>query len=83
MFLWVSYCLLMQIFGQIPMSRRYVGQLLETAMKIEFKSPAIKNIDINHFAILIGLLNRIVRLMLSNMKLSCDGTQGETTAKWS
>ncbi|HAU0792899.1 TPA: DUF5677 domain-containing protein [Legionella pneumophila] len=59
---------------------RYVGQLLSTAMKIEFKSPAIRNIEINEFAILIGLLNRIVRLMLSNMKLSSDGTQGETTA---
>jgi hypothetical protein len=59
---------------------KYVGLLSNFYASIQRKSPAIKNIPKIHYSILIGLLNRCSRLMLSNVALSHKGLFGETTS---
>jgi hypothetical protein len=42
--------------------------------------PAFRSIPAQHYHVLMGLLNRCTRLMLSNVALSHEGKFGETTA---
>lgn len=42
--------------------------------------PAFRSIPVQHYHVLMGLLNRCTRLMLSNVALSHEGKFGETTA---
>ena len=58
---------------------KYVSILANTAACIAPRSPAFRDIPPVHFAVLIGLLNRCSRLMLSNTALSSTGHFGETT----
>lgn len=59
---------------------KYVGQLSNFYASIQLTSPAIKDIPKIHHSVLIGLLNRCSRLMLSNVALSHEGLFGETTS---
>ena len=59
---------------------KYVGLLANFYASIQKKSPAIKGIPKIHYSVLIGLLNRCSRLMLSNVTLSHKGLFGETTS---
>jgi hypothetical protein len=57
---------------------KYVGGVCVTFACIDRKSPAIRKIPALNYAILIGLLNRCARLMLSNMCLATTHKYGET-----
>ena len=59
---------------------KYVGLLANFYASIQKESPAIKDISKIHYSVLIGLLNRCSRLMLSNVALSHKGLFGETTS---
>lgn len=59
---------------------KFVGSLTASVMNIQRQSPAYKAIPSQHYHVLIGLLNRCARLMLSNVALSHEGRFGETTA---
>lgn len=60
---------------------KFVGNLCNFFACLRRDSPAFTSIPQIHFAVLIGLLNRCSRLMLSNIALSHDGGFfGETTA---
>jgi len=59
---------------------KYVGLLSNFYASIQRESPAIKDIPKIHYSVLIGLLNRCSRLMLSNVALSHKGLFGETTS---
>lgn len=59
---------------------KYVGALCSTISCISPDSPAFQNIPPIHYAVLIGLLNRCSRLMLSNVRLSSTRKYGETTS---
>lgn len=58
---------------------KYVGLLANFYASIQKESPAIKDISKIHYSVLIGMLNRCSRLMLSNVALSHKGLFGETT----
>ncbi len=58
---------------------KYVGVLSNRAACLAPDSPAFRSIPAVHYAVLMGLLNRCSRLMLSNIRLSCAGRYGETT----
>lgn len=58
---------------------KYVGLLANFYASIQLDSPAIRDIPENQYAVIIGLLNRCSRLMLSNTALSHEGLFGETT----
>ena len=58
---------------------KFVGGLL-SSFEHTTGSPAYRQISQQHYHILIGLLNRCARLMLSNIALSHEGRFGETTA---
>lgn len=58
---------------------KYVSILSNTAACIAPESPAFRDVPPVYFAVLIGLLNRCSRLMLSNTALSSTGRFGETT----
>lgn len=58
---------------------KFTGALANFCARIERSSAVILQIDIRHWSVLIGLINRCSRLMLSNVKLSADGLFGETT----
>ncbi|HAT2098234.1 TPA: hypothetical protein I8032_000295 [Legionella pneumophila] len=58
---------------------RYLGQITLVSASIDFRSPSITFENISNYGILIGLLGRISRLMLTNMKLSSEGLGGEST----
>lgn len=58
---------------------KFVGIFCNTAASISRSSLAVKKIPSVHYAVLIGLLNRCSRLMLSNIRLSSTGKYGETT----
>lgn len=58
---------------------RCVGMFAQFICLLDPKSPAFKEYKKFESAVFIGLLNRSVRLMLSNMKLSENGMFGETT----
>jgi hypothetical protein len=59
---------------------KFVGGLTVFVANIRRDSPAYRQISQQHYHILIGLLNRCARLMLSNIALSHEGRFGETTA---
>ncbi|MGE5384450.1 MAG: DUF5677 domain-containing protein [Betaproteobacteria bacterium] len=59
---------------------KFVGALCNFFASIRPDSPAVRSIPPVHYAVLIGLLNRCSRLMLSNVALSHEGLFGETTA---
>ncbi|MBL4781847.1 MAG: hypothetical protein JKX92_06350 [Porticoccaceae bacterium] len=59
---------------------KYVSQIAYFYASIQLNSPAIKDIPKIHHSVLIGLLNRCSRLMLSNVTLSHEGLFGETTS---
>lgn len=58
---------------------KYVGALCNFCAYIQQDSPAIRSIPPIQYYILVGLLNRCFRLMLSNVALSHEGLFGETT----
>jgi hypothetical protein len=59
---------------------KFVGSLNVVIAHIQRESPAFRAIPDQHFHVLVGLLNRCARLMLSNVALSHEGKFGETTA---
>ena len=59
---------------------KFVGVLSTVTAHIQRHSPAYKPVPSEHYYILVGLLNRCARLMLSNIALSHEGKFGETTA---
>lgn len=58
---------------------KYVGSLCSFYSCIRQDSPAVRSIPPIQYYILVGLLNRCSRLMLSNVALSHEGLFGETT----
>lgn len=58
---------------------RSVGMLVQFICSLDPTSPTFKEYEKFESAVFIGLLNRCLRLMLSNMKLSENGKFGETT----
>ncbi|MFC3908121.1 hypothetical protein ACFORL_03385 [Legionella dresdenensis] len=58
---------------------RHVAIFVNFIGSLDPMSPAFKEYQKFESAVFIGLLNRCVRLMLSNMKLSENGVFGETT----
>jgi hypothetical protein len=58
---------------------KFVGILCNTVACISPDSPALQDTPPVHYAVLIGLLNRCSRLMLSNVRLSSTRKYGETT----
>lgn len=59
---------------------KFVGQLCSVIARFDPSSPIVKQTNSVNYSILIGLLNRCSRLMLSNIVLSNEGKFGETTA---
>lgn len=58
---------------------KYVGELSIRVACLAPDSPAFRPIPTVYYAVLVGLLNRCSRLMLSNMRLSSTKRYGETT----
>ena len=58
---------------------KYVGVFCSLIACIKYDSPALHDLPQVHYAVLVGLLNRCSRLMLSNIALSSTGKFGETT----
>jgi len=59
---------------------KFTGGLCITFANLQRNSPALRSIHKIEYSILVGLINRIARLMLSNVHLSFEGGFGETTA---
>jgi hypothetical protein len=59
---------------------KYIGIVTNIFACISIESPAFKNIKPLHYSILIGLLNRCSRLILSNISLSHTGYYGDTVS---
>lgn len=59
---------------------KFTGALCNFFARVQANSPAIAAPAPRDYAVLIGLLNRISRLMFSNVALSHRGLFGETTA---
>lgn len=59
---------------------KYVGRISNYFASVELRSPAIRDISKIHHSVLIGLLNRCSRLILSNVTLSKEGRFRETTS---
>lgn len=59
---------------------KFVSQLAIIIAHIKPDSPAFQEVLPQHYYVLMGLLNRCARLMLSNVALSHQGKFGETTA---
>ena len=59
---------------------KFVGIFCNIIASICPDSPALREISPVHYAVLIGLLNRCTRLMLSNIRLSSTRKYGETTS---
>ncbi|WP_454784027.1 DUF5677 domain-containing protein [Legionella sp. WA2024007413] len=57
---------------------KYVAQLCLFTSHFDVKN--FPDLNVNQYAIIVGLLCRITRLMLNNMTLSCEGRNGETTS---
>ena len=57
---------------------KYIGGLCAILASIPRNSPVIREITPLNYGILIGLLNRCARLMLSNMRLGVTNKYGET-----
>jgi hypothetical protein len=60
--------------------QKYTCQICHFVVSIERDSPALRQVPRLHYAVLIGLLNRCSRLLLSTLKLSDEGYYGETTS---
>ena len=58
---------------------RHVALTCNEIASIRADSPAFMSLSPSHYAVLVGLLNRCSRLMLSNVALSSGGRFGETT----
>lgn len=58
---------------------KYVATLCIAFASIQLKAPAMRRIPPLHYAVLIGSLTRVSRLMLANVTLSHAGLFGETT----
>jgi hypothetical protein len=58
---------------------KYVGIICNLIASIKADSPALRDLPLVHYSVLVGLLNRCSRLMLSNIALSSTGKFGETT----
>jgi len=58
---------------------KHVGHVTVLVASIRPESPGLREIPAVHYSILVGLLNRCARLMLSNTALSSTGLYGETT----
>ncbi len=58
---------------------KFVGTYCNVVVCISPESPALREISPTHYAVLVGLLNRCSRLMLSNVRLSSTRRYGETT----
>jgi hypothetical protein len=54
----------------------YVGLFVHFFISIRPDSPAYNSVRPQHYYVLVGLLNRCARLMLSNLALSRDGNFG-------
>jgi hypothetical protein len=59
---------------------KFVGMMAAVLAGILPTSPAFRSVPPQHYHVLMGLLNRCARLILSNLALSRDGKFGETTA---
>src|SRR3982750_4780570 len=59
---------------------KYAGQLACVFASLRADSPAISAPRPRDYAVLVGLLARVSRLMLANVALSHNGLFGETTA---
>lgn len=59
---------------------KFAGSLCFLVVHLQPDSPAFHAIPAQYYHVLIGLLNRCARLMLSNVALSYQGKFGETTA---
>jgi hypothetical protein len=59
---------------------KFVGIFCNVVACISPDSPAFRDIPPVHYAVLVGLLNRCSRLMLSNIRLSSTRKYGETTS---
>lgn len=57
---------------------KHVAIMGITCAQIRHDSPDFRQFPVRHYAILIGLLNRICRLMLSSIALTHEGRYGET-----
>lgn len=57
---------------------KHVAIMGITCAQIRGDSPDFRQIPARHYAILVGLLNRICRLMLSTIALTHEGLYGET-----
>lgn len=58
---------------------KYVAQIALFAASLDINSPLISFQNKSNYGVLIGLLSRMSRLMLSNIKLSSGALHGETT----
>jgi hypothetical protein len=59
---------------------KFVALLSNLLARVRSDSPALAPLPAVHYAVLVGMLNRNARLMLSNVALSHEGQFGETTA---
>ncbi len=59
---------------------KFVSGMSITFANLQRDSPALRNIPEIEYTILVGLINRIAKLMFSNIHLSFEGKFGETTA---
>jgi hypothetical protein len=59
---------------------KFVGGLAVTLSCLQRESPALRSVSEQEYAVLVGLIHRCSRLMLSNVALSHEGKFGETTA---
>jgi hypothetical protein len=59
---------------------KFTGLVCNFFASIQRQSAALRPIPAHHYHVLVGLLNRCCRLMLSNVALSHEGLYGETTA---
>ena len=59
---------------------KFVGIFCNVVACISSDSPVFRDIPPVHYAVLVGLLNRCSRLMLSNVRLSSTRKYGETTS---
>lgn len=59
---------------------KFVSGLGMTVTHILPESPCFRQVSSQHYNVLVGLLNRCSRLMLSNVAISHEGLFGETTA---
>lgn len=57
---------------------KYIGIITNIVASIQSSSESFRTMNKVHYAVLIGLLNRCSRLILSNIALSHNGLYGET-----